>query len=115
VFAHNDVIGQMEDLLDRERAAVLDGDLEVLRRLVARKERLTSALSKAAPEAAAVARLRDKADRNRVLLEAAGRGIRAAGARLQALRRGPGDFQTYDRSGQRTGMTATGGAHGTRA
>ena len=89
----------LEDLLDRERSALLAGDIEGLARMGDEKERLLTALADAPPRA--LDAIRDKADRNRVLLNSALDGIRAVSLRLAALREVRETLDTYDRGGNR--------------
>ncbi len=92
----------LEDLLDAERQIILNGDLQAVGRLAQQKERLLDNPALAATTPEGLERIRTKASRNGVLLRAAMAGVRAAAARLEALRKGPGALNTYDRDGQRT-------------
>lgn len=95
------MIDALEDLLDKERAAILDGALEDMGRIASEKERVLERRELTAPDQKALDRVRRKAARNQQLLAAAIRGVRAVTARLDVLRNGPSDMNTYDRTGQR--------------
>ncbi|WP_296766118.1 flagellar biosynthesis protein FlgN [Sediminimonas sp.] len=87
-------------MLDRERRAALDGDVEALPGLLAEKERLVTDLeAHGAATGARLDRARAHIARNRALLDSALEGMRTAmraiGARRQAL-------NTYDMTGART-------------
>jgi flagellar biosynthesis/type III secretory pathway chaperone len=100
-MSRNDPIAALERLLERERAALLAGDLAQLPALIAGKERLLPALEHAArPEAAALDRLKARAEANQVLLDAALHGVRAARARLETARSGGPALSTYDARGK---------------
>lgn len=102
------MIDALEDLLDRERAAILDGALEDMGRIASEKERVMERRELTAPDQRSLDRVRRKAARNHQLLAAAIRGVRAVTVRLDVLRNGPSDMNTYDQAGQRTTL---GGRH----
>jgi flagellar biosynthesis/type III secretory pathway chaperone len=89
----------LTDLLERERKALISGDLEGLARLADEKERLMGVA--ATMTASGLQALREKATRNQELLNSALEGIRSVAARLDALREARDTLNTYDRSGQR--------------
>lgn len=91
----------LENLFDRERKAILTGRFDLLERLGHEKERLLTAISRNAPETEQLSRLRQLADRNRDLLDAMARGVRAATRRLESLAGGSANLKTYDAAGQR--------------
>ncbi len=90
------VHGRLEACLLRERAALLEGDFAALARLEGEKSALVA-------EAGAIEdrRIRDLANRNNVLLRAAGEGLKAAHARLGDLRDAKNGFSTYGSDGAR--------------
>lgn len=90
----------LEDLFERERAAILAGRFDLLERLAHEKERLFEAMTRR-PDDERLPRLKAAADRSRVLLQAMDRGVRAAEKRLKGLAAGPATLQTYDASGRR--------------
>ena len=89
--------GTLEDLIDRVAEALLRGDIAQLARLAPEVE---ASAGSGPHDRATAERLRRKADRNARLLQAAGRGISAARARLTELARGP-VLTTYDARGRR--------------
>lgn len=101
------ILANLDELLDKERRALLDGDLNAISRGLREKERLIDALhalqSEQADDFSAV---REKAMRNQVLLDGAMDGIRAAVDRMAALRRIRDTLDTYDQSGRRTVITS---------
>ncbi|MFD1510118.1 flagellar biosynthesis protein FlgN [Lacimonas salitolerans] len=97
--AQNMICDALEDLLDRERAALLAGDIEGLGRLADEKERLLTQVS--GHEHTRLDGLQAKAARNQELLNSALEGIRAVASRLQALRDVRNTLNTYDQSGRR--------------
>ena len=96
------MIDALEDLLDKERAAILDGALENMGRIASEKERVLERRELTAPDQRTLDRVLRKAARNQQLLAAAIRGVQAVTTRLDILRNGPSDMNTYDRAGQRT-------------
>jgi hypothetical protein len=97
------VLASLDDLLDRERSALLDGDLDAVSRSLREKERLIDALNGIRPAGEDIlGAIRDKVQRNQVLLDGALDGIRAVADRMSALRRIRETLETYDQSGHRT-------------
>ncbi|MBA3910425.1 MAG: hypothetical protein C0524_11205 [Rhodobacter sp.] len=88
----------LEDLLDQTRDAVVAGNLTALAMLAPKVEALADTLPPL--DRQTTERLRHKADRNAVLLQAAGRGVRSAQARLVEIANGP-TLTTYDAKGRR--------------
>lgn len=93
----------LEDLLDQTRDALLAGDISALARLGP----LVEAQADTPPhlDAEAASRLRHKAERNARLLQAAGRGLRAARDRLADIAAGP-TLTTYDARGRKAALAA---------
>ncbi|MGR3342305.1 MAG: hypothetical protein ACU0DI_03620 [Paracoccaceae bacterium] len=100
IFRIRGVFDALEDLLDKERVAILGGDFDVLRRMMTEKERLIGAAQRATPTES-VARLKQKAERNQNMLKAATQGIRAVCDHLAKGGQPSKPLQTYSRSGQR--------------
>ena len=99
---NNDETTRLEalaDLLERERNALISGDLDGLARLADEKERLIEDATDL--NASGLQALREKASRNQELLNSALEGIRSVASRLDALREARDTLNTYDRSGQR--------------
>ncbi|SLN44863.1 FlgN protein [Roseovarius litorisediminis] len=96
------IIDRLEELLDTERSALLQGDLEKIAGLVEEKESLIDALNvlDAGPRQKLEA-LQKKVMRNQALLDGALQGIRTVAARMAAFRRIRRSLETYDESGQK--------------
>ncbi len=105
LFSFRDSADALDDLLDRERSAILAGKFDILGRLLKEKERLVVAVGTPA-SAHRLGPLKIKVDRNQAMLLAASRGIKAVSDRLTSRALQSETFQTYDRSGQRHGQTS---------
>jgi hypothetical protein len=92
----------LEDLLDQAFAALLAGDIAALSGLDTRIAAAADSLP--ALDQGAARRLRQKAQRNERLLQAAGRGLRAARERMAEILAGPG-LATYDAQGRKSALT----------
>ena len=96
------LIRALDALLDEERRALIDGDLEALSGLVEEKERIIDALNAAEDaDERALSPVNDKMKRNQDLLEQALSGIRAVARRLADIRQTRKSFDIYDRMGHR--------------
>lgn len=98
----------LEDLLDRERALIKSGKIDMVVRLGAEKERLLTRLGRHPEGAGVLGRLQRKVERNQALLAAAARGIKAAGKRLGAIGKGQPGLRTYGRDGAATDLARKG-------
>lgn len=97
----------LEDLLDRERAALIDGDLSAIGDLLAEKEALMAQIAdEDAPTRKSLEALQGKAMRNQALLDSALRGIRTVANRFATLRRIRKSMETYDEFGQKSTLPA---------
>ncbi|MCQ0091842.1 flagellar protein FlgN [Roseovarius sp. M141] len=97
------LIDDLNTLLDRERAALLDGDLEAISALLQRKEALIDQLNTQAPQSREdMLDLKGKLARNQELLDGALQGIRKVAARMAAVRRIRRNLETYDKSGRKS-------------
>jgi hypothetical protein len=97
------LLADLDDMLERERAALLAGDLEGLSRVLREKERLIDAVNKGLPgDSESLGVLKTKASRNQALLGKAEEGIRVVADRVSALRRVRETLETYDQSGRKT-------------
>ena len=93
-------------LLDRERQALLTGDLNGLTSLITEKESLLEQPGFLANSGSSqLADLRKKIERNQMLLNGALEGIREVSGRIKALRKAQHSLETYDRLGQRAMVT----------
>lgn len=93
----------LEDLLDQTRDALLSGNIAALSRLGPLVDTEAGLLPRLDPGTAD--RLRRKAERNVRLLQAAGRGLRAARDRLSDITAGP-TLTTYDERGRKASLSA---------
>lgn len=94
------VIEMLEDVLDAERAALLGGDLDGMRRLVDRKEKLVEQFATVPdPDLQSVRNLSEKMKRNQGLLTESLKGIKSVSDRLAALHRVQHSLDTYDANG----------------
>ncbi|MDX5414290.1 MAG: hypothetical protein LPK02_14740 [Rhodobacterales bacterium] len=97
------ILSNLDELLDRERSALLEGDLDGISRSLREKERLIDMLNALPPSAELrLTSIRHKVQRNQVLLDGALEGIRSVAERLSALRRIRDTLETYDQTGQKT-------------
>jgi hypothetical protein len=91
----------LETLLDQTREALLSGDLAALSGL---DDQIAAALDKLPVLGTdAARRVQRKAERNAKLLQAAGRGLRAARDRMAEIASGP-SLATYDAQGRKAAL-----------
>ena len=96
------IINRLDDLLEAERDALLQGDLDKIPVMLEEKETLIDALNDNGPETkAGLQELQIKVERNQALLDGALQGIRKVAARMAAFRRIRRSLETYDESGQK--------------
>lgn len=93
---------KLSELLDTEREALLQGDLEKLGDLLVPKEALIETMN-AVPQTdvSAILMLDSKVKRNQLLLDGALEGIRAVAVRMVQLREVKGALETYGADGKR--------------
>lgn len=97
------ILSGLDELLDRERVALLEGDLEFISRSLREKERLIDALNGLQFDSRVeLAVIKKKVQRNQNLLDSALDGIRSVADRMSALRRIRDTLETYDQTGQKT-------------
>ncbi|WP_170571691.1 flagellar export chaperone FlgN [Ruegeria atlantica] len=100
-----DLFRSLEEVLDLERLALVDGDLDRLNHMVPEKEKLIGAINELQVfESTELVRLQKKVERNQALLNSAAEGIRAVASRMAELRRVRQEFSTYGADGQRSGF-----------
>lgn len=95
-------IEALDDLLERERGALLEGDLDVLVRQLDEKKALIDTLNitdMAGQDS--LIDLQGKVARNQALLDSALQGIRSVANRMNALHRIRRSLDTYDESGRK--------------
>lgn len=93
---------ELDELLEAERRALLNGDLDAMGRLSAPKEALLEQIS--ASQDAPLEAAQDivaKVVRNQELIDAALTGIRRVVAEVEALQRIRSNLQTYTREGKK--------------
>lgn len=98
----NNMFKMLEELLDKERAAILEGAFEDIGKIASHKERLLDRHKLDPPDPKILNRLRQKSQRNHHLLAAVIRGVKSVTSRLENLHSGPDGLNTYDKTGQRT-------------
>ncbi|WP_170362376.1 MULTISPECIES: flagellar biosynthesis protein FlgN [Ruegeria] len=102
--SETDLIRSLEEVLDLERSALVDGDLDRLSHMAPEKEKLIGAINELQVlDSAELIRLQQKVERNQALLNSAAEGIRAVASRMAELRRVRQEFSTYGADGQRNG------------
>jgi flagellar biosynthesis/type III secretory pathway chaperone len=101
-------LAELDQLLDQERQALLDGHLSQIAPIMARKAALLDAVGHLRDsESAAAAALRAKAAVNQTLLDGTLQGIRSAAARLSEVRRVRRSLETYDSRGRKKTIDGT--------
>lgn len=97
-----DTIDALDDLLEAERAALLQGQLDEVSRLHQRKEQLIEHLSQLDVQSRAEFDALDgKVKRNQDLLNSALGGLRSVARRLATIRRVRQSLETYDSAGKK--------------
>ncbi|MEX0369537.1 MAG: flagellar biosynthesis protein FlgN [Tateyamaria sp.] len=105
------LLDELDDLLDAERQALLDGKLDQVERMFKRKTALMDALGNPEPgDETRIEDVRSKLLRNRDLLGSAAEGIRSVAQRLATVRRVRHSLETYDERGQRKSVNLTPGS-----
>ncbi len=100
---------ELSDLLDKEREALMQGDLEKLASLLVPKETLIEALNaEAQTDLTSMQMLDGKVKRNQLLLNGALEGIRTVAQRMARLREVRGALETYGADGKRHNLPAGG-------
>lgn len=98
----NELINTLETLLDEERQALVEGDLEKIGQLVSQKEETIlkiNTLDQLTENS--LAAVHEKVTRNQALLNSALDGIRAVANRMADLRRVRANLETYDHRGKK--------------
>lgn len=97
-----EIINRLDELLELERTALLQGDLDRIPTFLEEKESLIDRLNQLEPDANAdLQDLQLKFERNQALLDGALQGIRKVAARMAAFRRIRRSLETYDESGRK--------------
>ena len=109
----NTIIEELDTLLEAEKAALLQGNLEQVTSILETKEALIdklNALQKASLEGIdeqSLAAVHGKIQRNQTLIRSSLEGIRAVADRISGLRRVRQGLETYDQSGKKTQFSTT--------
>ena len=98
------LLEQLDDLVQEERDALLQGHLDSISDILARKEAMIDALAELHPPRDALERLQEHMNRNQALFDKTLEGIRNVANRLSALRRLRKSLDTYDEHGRKTEM-----------
>ncbi len=102
----NDPSEALAALLEEERSALLNGDLDRVAEMVAEKESLIGLLQESEAVARDLPRLKQAMDRNHALFEQALAGLRSAITRVGALQSLRRSMVTYDSHGRREDIAA---------
>ena len=90
----------LDSILEKERSALLNGEIEELQTLAEGKNRLLSALENSDPiSAGQIIPLKQKLRRNKALIESALEGIQAVASRIEDTRQLKKVMHTYDQQG----------------
>ncbi len=90
---------QLQALLEKEREALLSGELSRIGALTEEKERLLRLLPSSGASAAALSDLSGQIARNQALLMSAQKGVAAAEDAMKRLEKATQESAVYDRSG----------------
>ncbi|WP_282095724.1 flagellar biosynthesis protein FlgN [Epibacterium ulvae] len=103
ITAQQLLIDQLDDILELERTALVNGQLDQLETLLEEKDALISELNEMDSfKQDELTSIHTKVTHNQALLESAMEGIRAVAARMQELRNVRKGLDVYDRMGQKT-------------
>lgn len=101
------VISQLDDLLEQERNALFQGELEKLVGLIEKKRQLIEALNAfGISKTDELDTLKGKAARNQELLDSALKGIKSVSTRLATLQKVRKSLDTYDAKGRKMTIQA---------
>lgn len=102
----HDVLNAMDALLEQERSALLEGDLDGLGEMHGRKEALMDKLGhiEVAAADAQLQGVQEKLERNQALLDSALAGIRSVARRLAMVRRVRQSLEYYDEDGAKASV-----------
>jgi len=101
LFDSSDRARLFENLLHKERAAILNCDYEAIQEIVAQKNYISTQLDRTRIEPQTLARLSQLSQKNSLLYDAMRAGIGNALERLRSIREPRQDLKTYDEAGQR--------------
>lgn len=111
------LFGSLDTLLRAEALAIRQGDFTAFAAMAERKSDLVDRLLELSRRDAgpALARLKSRAEANQALLSAALQGVKAARARVDAIRRVGTRLDTYDSAGRAQSVSFGGGVVEKRA
>ena len=96
------LIDELDELLDSEKKALVQGDMDQVGRLMSQKEYLVENLNAQEDlDRKNLTKLHQKVMRNQTLLDSALEGIRAVATRMSELRRVRSGLETYDEQGRK--------------
>lgn len=107
MFDKKNSVDAMEDLLDREREAILEGRFDLLGRLIDQKDRQIKSLNPKDLDEKSLMRLRAQSERNARLLDAMRDGIQSVQKRLASFQGTGAALETYEANGRRNTFLAT--------
>lgn len=103
-----DALNALNDLLDQERQALLEGNLDRIARTLDLKQSLIAQLdAQDVTDRPSLEALQAKVARNQSLLNSALDGLRAVTRRLATMRRIRSSLDTYDSQGQKNAIALT--------
>ena len=101
-----EVTEALGSLLEKERTALLSGDLRAISQMLPEKEKLVAAVLQDDPvDREPLVALQAKLAQNQKLLDGAMNGIRTVATRLSALRQVREALDTYDAQGRKQRVT----------
>ena len=102
-----DTLESLDTLLEQERIALINGNLDQIGEFLTRKEELVNQLNaENSAQPGEMADLHGKVARNQTLLDNALEGIRTVARRLSTLRNIRKSLDTYDANGKKKKITA---------
>ncbi len=98
-------LNELLELLEQERSLLIKGEVDAVAALAEQKEELIEQLRTAGPlPAEGLSKLRERALRNKALLDASRTGLKAAATRLKEIRKAMLQLDTYNRDGNLTNL-----------
>ena len=102
-----EIINEIHDVLDKERAALISGNLDEVERLFNVKQSLIERIGGLeAPNKQKLEDVQSKVTRNQELLQSAMEGIKSVADRIAELRKVRQGLDTYDQNGKRVTIGA---------
>ncbi len=101
LFNTQSIVDQLEDVLDKEYRLMLAVDFSGLARLLPEKEALFDKVAQQQIDPLKLRHMRDRAERNKIMLDCVTRGVKSAVERLDRINSPNADLKTYDGLGRR--------------